>query len=595
MQNKPANDRAHSRSAGRCEAGRLLVASSLMFSAWALAQTAPDASPRTPAVVPSTSELGPPRLPADSADGTRVMPPQRPAAAALARELGKPADELRLDVKAYTVEDSAPAELRAALSRITAAYVGTGKTFEDLVDAAAEVTRYMQRELGYYLAYAYVPEQDAQGGIIKLAVLEGRLDRVLLNWREGLPVDRSVVQAYLDRLASGAVLKVRDVERVVFLVNDLRGMTASFELKPGSTPGTATLVVTPSAERRSTGKLEFDANGTDALGLYRAAGLLQVNSPLGRGDGLTLNALASTTGGLAFALLGYNTPLFSDGFKLGASLSGVQYQLDKAAFPLDLHGTAATANVYGLYPVVRARNLNLFTVLSLEYKTYDDRNINSGAKRAVQATTLGTTGDFRDSLLGGAVNTYELNVVSGEVKPLQGSTPSLDDDARFTKVTYGYSRLQDLFTGRSLIYFSLRGQQALHNLDTTEQFRLGGPDAVRAFAPGEGTGDSGVVTTLELRLLPPEAWFGKLAREFVLSAFIDAGYTQYRHRPRASGQASAEANHQLLSGAGLGLVWVRTGDYALRFSVAQATGGNVRGATTKPGARMYLQGAWLFN
>ncbi len=574
----------------------LLLASALAAMG-ALAQTVPEpGAPRTPAVVPSSSDLAPPRLPADSAGGVRAQTPERPAAPAKpARELGKPADDLRLDVKGYSVDDSVAAELRAALPRLTAAYVGPGKTFEDLVDAAAEVTRYLQRELGYYLAYAYVPEQDAAGGVIRLAVLEGRLDRVVLNWREGLPVDRDVVQAYLDRLHAGDVLRVRDIERVVFLVNDLRGMTASFELRPGSTPGTATLVVTPSAEKRSTGKLEVDANGTDALGLYRASGLLQVNSPLGRGDGLTLNVLASSTGGLAFALLGYNTPLGSDGFKLGASLSGVKYQLNKAAFPLNLHGSAATANVYGLYPLVRARNLNLFTLLSQEYKTYDDRNINSAAQRSVQTTTLGATGDFRDSLLGGAVNTYELNLVSGQVKPLHGSAASLDDDARFAKVTYGTSRLQDLVTGRALLYFSLRGQQAGNNLDTTEQFRLGGPEAVRAFAAGEGTGDSGVVGSLELRLLAPETWLGRLAREFVFSIFADTGYVQYRYRKRVGALPNNEANHMLLSGAGMGLSWVRAGEYSMRLSVAQATGGLVRGATTRPGAHVYLQAALLFN
>ena len=594
---------------------RLAAAATLSAtSAWAQVQppaAVPDSSPRTPAVVPTTGELGPPRLqpslqpnlqpspqpgsPANDATDPRALPHQRAATAAAARELGKPAEELRLDVKAYSVDNKAPAELRAALPRLTAAFVGAGKGFEDLAGAAAEVTRYLQRELGYYLAYAYVPEQDAAGGVIQLAVLEGRLDRVELNWREGLPVDREVVQAYLDRLPRGEVLKVRDIERVVFLLNDLRGLTARFELRPGSTPGTATLVVTPSAEKRTTGKLETDANGTQALGLYRVSGLLQVNSPLGRGDGLTLNALASSTGGLAFALVGYNTPLGSDGFKLGASLSGVKYQLDKTAFPLDLHGTAATANIYGLYPVVRARNLNLFTLLSLEHKSYDDRNINSAAKRSVQVATWGATGDFRDGLLGGAVNTYELNLVSGQVKPLQGSTPSLEDDARFTKLTCAYSRLQDLVTGRALLYFSLRGQQAANNLDTTEQFRLGGPDAVRAFASGEGTGDSGVVGSLELRWLPPEEWLGRLAREFVFSVFADTGYVQYRYRPRAGNQPSAEANHVLLSGAGVGMAWVRAGEYSLRLSVAQATGGNVRGAAEKPRARVYLQAAMLFN
>ena len=54
---------------------------------------------------------------------------------------------------------------------------------------------------------------------------------------------------------------------------------------------------------------------------------------------------------------------------------------------------------------------------------------------------------------------------------------------------------------------------------------------MRAFAPGEGTGDTGLVASLELRYLPPEEWFGRLAREFVFSGFFDVGTIKFRHKP----------------------------------------------------------------
>jgi hemolysin activation/secretion protein len=558
------------------------------------AQSLPATPIRTPSVVPPATELAPPRAQPDS---TAVVPGR----SAPARELGKPEDDLRLDVARYVVDDAAPPELREALGRLTAPYVGKQRSFEDLVNATAEVTRFLQRDLGYYLGYAYLPEQTpdtgTDGGSIRIAVLEGRLDRVVLNWRDGIPVSREVVEAYLARLEPGSVLKVRDVERVVFLVNDLRGMTARFEVRAGTQPGTAALVVTPAPEGVYSGKLEFDANGSKALGAFRLGGLMQMNSPLGRGDGLTANALASTTGGLSFALLGYNTPLGSDGLKIGTSFSAVRYQLDKVLFPLDLKGTASTLNVYGLYPLVRSRNLNLFTLLSLEQKQYTDRQEQVGglSKKSVDAVSIGATGDFRDSLLGGGVNTYDANVSSGQVKYPAGRNPSLDDDERYTKLTYSFNRLQDLVTGRSLVYLSLRGQFAANNLDTTEQFRLGGPDSVRAFDTGEGTGDIGTVASLELRLLPPESWFGRLAREMVVSAFVDGGYVQYRYRQRVTADPNTGKNSGVFSGVGLGLSWVRPSDYAVRFSVAKPTSGSTRGGEKLDKVRAYLQAAMLFN
>ena len=542
----------------------------------------------TPPVVPRATELAPQRVLPDS---TAIVPQRKEPT----RELGKPDDDLRLDVVSYRVDDDAPPAVRAALAGLTARFTGKQRGFEDLSNAAAAVTGFMQRELGYYLGYAYLPEQSPTDGVIRIAVLEGRLDRVILNWRDGLPVDREVVESYLARLEPGSVLKVRDVERVVFLVNDLRGITARFEVRAGNIAGTASLVVTPSPEKVLAGKVEFDLNGSKPLGEYRLSGLVQVNSPFGRGDGFTANALASTTGGLGFALLGYTTPIGNDGIKAGSSVSVVKYQLDRELFPLDLHGSAFTANIYGLYPFVRARNLNLFAVASADTKQYEDRNLNGGVKRSVQTVTLGTTGDFRDDWFGGGVNTYEASVVSGQVKYIEGASAGLDDDTKFTKLTYGYTRLQDLITGRALVYFALRGQYAANNLDNTEQFRLGGPDSVRAFPAGEGTGDLGLVTNLELRFLPPEDWIGRIAREIVASVFIDGGYVQYRYRPRITQQPNASKNTALFSGAGIGLAWVRPNEYSLRMSVAKPISGTSRGGDTNKSVRLNLQAAMLFN
>jgi hemolysin activation/secretion protein len=545
--------------------------------------------PRTPAVVPSSSELAPLQVIPD----TQIKLPDAPPPP---RELGKPDDDMRIDVARFVVDDSAPAELRAALPRLTARFIGTNRSFEDLVGAAAEVTRFLQSDLGYYLGYAYLPEQDPSNGAIRIAVLEGRLDRVVLNWVDGLPVDRVVVQAYLDHLKPGSVLLVRDVERVVFLVNDLRGLTARFDVQAGRLPGTADLVVTPRADSVWSGRADADINGSRYLGAYRLGGLVQMNSPFGRGDGFTANALVSTTRGLAFALLGYTSPVGSDGFKVGASLSLVKYQLDKQLFPLDLNGSALTATGYGVYPLIRSRNLNLFTVGSLDHKAYEDRQVaaDSSSRKNVDTLGLGATGDFRDSLLGGAVNTFDATLVNGRVNYPAGRPAGLEDAPNFTKLVVGYSRLQDLLTGRLLGYAALRSQLAMKNLDTTEQFRVGGPDAVRAFATGEGTGDEGAVLSLELRLLPPEAWLGRIAREMVVSAFYDAGYVRYRHQPLA-GAVGTQSNTGVFTGVGLGLSWESASDYALRMSVSNPISGTPRSDPQVRKPRLFLLATKRFN
>ena len=110
----------------------------------------------------------------------------------------------------------------------------------------------------------------------------------------------------------------------MFLVNDLRGLTARFEVKAGRTPGTATLVVTAQPEARASGRAEVDSFGSRYSGIGRASLYGNVASPFGRGDGLVVNGLSSFTGGLQFVIGGYTLPVGADGLKVAASASYVR-------------------------------------------------------------------------------------------------------------------------------------------------------------------------------------------------------------------------------------------------------------------------------
>ena len=531
-------------------------------------------------VVPTPAELAPRESP-PSSDPRQL--PKRPAPP---RELAKPQEEVTLDVRGYEASPNAPSELKSALAALLAPYVGAHRSYEDLVNAAAEVTRYLQRESGYYLGYAYIPEQEPRDGIVRIEVLEGRLDRVELVWSDNLPVRREVVEAYLAALRPGEILHVRDVERVVFLVNDLRGISTKFEVTAGSEPGTASLVVTPQPESRWAGRADIDSFGAQYLGRIRISALGSANSLLGRGDSVTANVLVST--GMKFALVGANLPVGANGLKFGGTASMVRYQLDENQFPLGVNGDATSLSVYALYPWIRSRNLNLFTLGAVDANQYVDRQEVAGVevRKSIRRASIGLTGDLRDNLFNGAVSTFEAGLTAGRVSYEAGPPAGLDDSPNFTKVVIGFNRLQNLVEGRLLLYASLRAQRAMENLDTNEQFRIGGPDAVRAFAPGEGTGDSGAVVTVEMRLLPPESLLGRSAREMVAAVFYDGGQVTYRQDP--SHRPSAFVNQASYGGAGLALYWESPGKYALRASLAKPLHGAPKSDQPRS-VRLYAQ------
>jgi len=117
----------------------------------ALAWSAAIAAQTTPSVVPSSADLAPSRVVPPSTAQVPMSP------AAVPRELGKPDDDVRIDIARFELDASAPAALRAKLAELTKDFVGKDKSFEDLSNARAEVTRFLQSDLGHYLAMPTIP------------------------------------------------------------------------------------------------------------------------------------------------------------------------------------------------------------------------------------------------------------------------------------------------------------------------------------------------------------------------------------------------------------------------------------------------------
>lgn len=549
----------------------------------ALSQT----PPQPPVPIPRTPVIPPPPSDFDRRLRDVEAEPELLPRAPVQPRLGRPDEDLKLNIKGYAVPDSAPAALRDALPSLTEAYVGPDRTFGDITNAARAVTRYLQSELGYYLGFAYIPDQDPKDGVVQIAVLEGRLDDVELVWGDDLPVDRAVVEAYLAQLKPGGVLLVRDVERIVFLVNDLRGISADFEVRPGRQPGTARFVVTARATERTSASVDFDNYNAPELGDLRLTGTITRNSPFGRGDSATLTVMGAE--GLAFVLGNYTSPIGSDGARLGLSLSALKYRVVKGTFEgFGIDGTATTVSAFGLYPQIRSRNANLFLIGSLDAKTYDDYDGNITNNKRINAATFGVTGDTRDTLLGGGINSLGAQLVGGRVNI--EIPPAVDAPAtNFTKLGLRGVRLQNLVPGQVQAFVAVRLQKAFDNLDVTEQFHVGGADGVRAFAAGEGNGDDGAQVTAELRLLPPEGWLASsIGGRATVSLFVD--WATIRLRNDTSGQLPGTLNTQDFGGAGIGLLWEGGDGWSFRASVA----GQFQAPRGPAGAYLYDRGARFF-
>lgn len=485
-------------------------------------------------------------------------------------------------------------------------FIGPDKKFQDLLDAAGAIKRELARR-GYFLADAVIPQQKIENGIVEILVVEGRLGKVNIEYDEDVKINRDLVAAYLSKLETDSVITARAVERALFLISDLRGITARSVFGPGEKIGTADLLVKISKAKGIDGSLDIDANGSQYTGVYRGGGSVYLNNPFGQGDmlsaiysksldagikSLNIGGKALDTGDMDYTRISYLTPLGQWGSKVGASYSTLHYQLGTPFFdPAKASGNATVSSLIGIQPFIRSRNANLMVMYQYDYRTFHDVQQTSGylEDKIVAPYSVALSGDLRDSLLGGGINIGNFALTHGRLNIQQPDRRDADFGAagRHTQGGYGkanftYSRLQQLpkTTG---IYFSFSEQWANKNLDTSEKISLGGPNGVRAYPQGEGAGDEGYIGTIELRYGMPKS--ENLPGDRALVAFYDYAWSKWNKNPTVNDTVNTES----IRGFGVGLNWEVQNGWAMRTSAAWRITKNALSETIDPQPRIYFQ------
>jgi hemolysin activation/secretion protein len=490
------------------------------------------------------------------------------------RRAVKPVSGLKVDVKAFRFTGLTVVP-EQELQQQVKSFIGPDKTFDDLQSAADAVSEYLQRK-GYIVGQAFLPEQKIENGIVEIAVLEGKLGEVRVDMEPGVPVSRSIIEGLLSPLKPGTVLHRDLVERSLFLVSDLRGLTVHSIVEPGSAPGTSNIVLKVAAARRVDGTIEFDNHTSRFTGDYRLGGSINFNSPFKRGDLLSFRGLLGIPGGgadLDFGRVSYLTPVGNYGTKVGAAYLRLNYHIGTSLFDaLDLGGRSEIASIFALHPIVRTRNFNLFGQASYDERHFEDvgHAVGSISQRRTHVGGLSLVGDSRDAYLRGGINNFSLGVTRGD---LDIRTPSVlaADQAPTTghQTAGGYtrfnilaSRLNSIFA-HTVVFASYQYQWASKNLDASEKVGLGGPSAVRAYAVGEATSDQAHIVNLEVRrdLPQPTSMPGNL----VGLAFFDWAQGRLNKNPLPLEQPS---NMRTLSGVGIGVTWAKQDDFLVRATLA---------------------------
>lgn len=518
----------------------------------------------------------------------QAQPPQQPL------PKREPGIQIQSPVAAH-VADNTPFEVKqivvsgntafdtGTLHALVADGEGHTQTLATLTVLAQRITDYY-RAHGYPLSRAVVPAQDLSNGVVQFKVIEARYDQVqVVNHSR---VQTSLLNATLSPLQSGQPVTQQALDRQLLLLNDLPGVQSHAALGPGSAPGTSDLSVDTQALPPVTGNLALDDGGDRYTGRIRLGGNVAVNNLAGLGDQLSVGLLASDEH-MHYGHLAYDFALNGAGTRFGLAYSALSYQLGDGLSDLHARGHATAASAWLSQAIVRSPNTNLSARLEVDNRHLAD-DIGSTDVHDDRHTwdwTASGTLDHRDGWGGGAVTQAQLSLTRGQTG---FDNPAAQASDAVTAHTQGHglhwdgnvSRLQTI-TATTRLYVALSGQYSHRNLDSSEQFLLGGMQSVRGYEVSTLAGASGYLATVELRhdlSLPGGAWQG--------SVFADQGGLWINPQRWAG---STGSNHAALSSVGVGLAWAGSDQWIAQLQVGQPVGSTPELAGRRPSTRAWVQ------
>ena len=408
---------------------------------------------------------------------------------------------------------------------------------------------------GYITSRAFLTEQDLSGGILHLAVLEGKLQHIRL---EGVP-DRTLKMTFPG--LEGKILNLRDIEQGMEQLNRVRQRPVEIEILPGDRQGYSVVNLTATPEFPLSGSVSFDNSGQKSTGTGQLTGALYGNNLLGLADkwfisGGRSSDFSNSKDAQNFAA-GVSIPYGYGLLDYSYSWSNYLSTLDNNGYLWRSTGDTETHRLTGSW--VLFRNGDIKTGLSAGIthrinRNYLDDVLLATSSRKLSSVSLGI--NHTQKIASGVAT---LNPTFTQGVPWLGAEDDNDKQGDVPKAEFrkwslngSFQRpVADKLWWLTSVYF----QWSPDRLYGSERLTLGGETSVRGFKEQYISGDNGGYWRNELNwslfTLP---WIGDVG---VLAA-IDGGWLKKDGQDRyASGT---------LWGTALGLTATNRG-YSSQFTV----------------------------
>ncbi|GAA0210245.1 ShlB/FhaC/HecB family hemolysin secretion/activation protein [Selenomonas dianae] len=504
-----------------------------------------------------TAGLAAPSLARPGADVASEQPPSEIGVEDGVPRYRQDGDDAQFTIENFIMEAPDLVLDKDALSRILSEGMGEKRTMAQLRQTVDELTSYC-RSHGYPAAAVYLPPQESTDGVVVLRVLPGRYDEIAIENKSRLrtPVARRIIAG----LKTGDIITTERLETALYGVSDATGARAVGVLSPGREFGTSKLTVRIEDSKESNTVFYVENYGSPSTGRYRYGLQETLYDPSGTGDKVNLGTLISN-GSLRNFYANYETVVGHGGSTLGIGVSRMNYKVGRELSPIGAEGNSLTLTLFGQAPLYHLTERSLIFRYGYNYRNLNDdiTGFDLRGKKHTHSLYAGLVGMQRSR---GLMLNYTANLTVGSLGLDSDYSRVLGalnhtEDGTYAKLEADVTAVQQL--GHSTDFMvKVSGQKASRNLDSSEEFYLGGPNGVRAYAQGEGTGDEGALGTAELRWRTP-------LRGLTLSTFYDAGAVRVS-------KGMDGADRVTLRGWGFGAAYSEPGDWFARLDYAKRIG-----------------------
>lgn len=494
-------------------------------------------------------------------------------------------------VKSFII-DGAVHIKEGILQALIASYKDKDLTFSQLEKVASIITK-EYRERGYFVARAYIPVQNMNGGVVKIAIIEGNYGQFRLN--NNSLIKDSVVQGMLDDAKRDNIVSTHTLERAMLIINDTPGTYISqAEVFPGDEVGTSDFTIVAEASKKYDGYIVLDNYGGRYTGKNRVMAGLNVNSPFKLGDKLSLSGLVTKGTDLKNGRVSYSLPLMSNGLKGEISYSDTRYSLVEEYQALDAIGRSKTIDLKITYPVIRTRLENFNVSLYFASKTLKDevRSVNDTTEKSVKVSSLEFDYNknsvllkkYNSKMIASVALTYGNLKFKDDVKRIADEAGA-NTNGKYSKILLSLGE-QIAFTQKITFDGLLKYQRSFgnKNLDGSEDFSIGGSNGVRLYPYSELSAENGYLLNLEAKYK-----FDTLSNGLTnqVGLFYDRG------RAYMADSSVVSFNDRSLEDVGLSY-YLRYKDFFASAKVAWKIDDNQVTSEPDRNSKILVQGGWVF-